>query len=223
MSMKKLDQIPFLEEELNKNPMNQFKTWFNEAKSSGMITEVDAAVLTTVDKDSVPHARCMKILDFNKKGLIFITSLSSDKVEHFTQNPNVTLLYPWTDINRQVIINGTVNKMNDKKSEMYFDKLTWWGKVGATAIINKQSSKVASRKIIDDKFNKILTKYNDDSVHIKKPDHMCAFMIIPQSMEFFQGRSCKPTETRRTFSYSDRIKYTKDKDGSKWNITRLWS
>jgi pyridoxamine 5'-phosphate oxidase len=216
-----IDQMPLLEEKMNKSAMKQFKTWFDEAESSGMITEVDAAVLSTVDKDLVPHSRYMKILDFNKNGLIFVTSLSSKKVEQFTQNPNVTLLYTWSELNRQVIINGTVKKMNDKKSEMYFDKLNRWGKVGA--IINKQSSKVASRKIIDDKFSKFLTKYNYDSVHIKKPDHMCAFMIIPQSIEFFQGRSCKPAETPRTFSYSDRIKYTKDKDGSKWNITRLWS
>jgi len=217
-----LDQMPLLEENLNKNAMKQFKTWFDEAESSGVITEVDAAVLTTVDKDSVPHARYMKILDFNKKGLIFITSLYSDKVEHFTQNPNVTLLYPWTDINRQVIINGTIKKMNDKKSKMYFDNFSWWGKVGAT--INKQSSKVASRHIIEEKFNKLLTKYNNDSsVHIKKPDHICAFRIIPQSIEFFQGRSYKPTETRRTFSYADRIKYTKDKDGSKWSMARFWA
>ena len=216
-----LDQTPLLDEKLNKNAMKQFKTWFNEAKSSGMITDVDVAVLTTVDKDSVPHARCMTITDFNKKGFIIFTSLYSDKVKHFTQNPNVSLLLPWIDINRQVIINGTVKKMNDKKSEMYFDKFNWWNKFGTA--INKQSSKVASRKIIDDKFNKILTKYNDDSVHIKKPDHMCAFRIIPHSIEFFQGRSYKPTETRRTFGYADRIKYTKDKDGSKWSMARFWA
>lgn len=217
-----LDQTPLLEENLNKNAMKQFKTWFNEAEISGMITEVDAAVLTTVDKELVPHSRCMKILDFNKKGFIFITSLSSQKVEHFTQNSNVSLLFPWTDVNRQVSINGTIKKMNDEKLEMYWDKgFNFWVKIGM--LINKQSSRVASRKIIDDKFNKILNKYNDDSEHIKKPDHMCAFIIIPHSIEFFQGRSYKPTETRRTFGYADRIKYTKDKDGSKWSMARFWA
>lgn len=216
-----LDQTPLLEENLNKNAMKQFKIWFDEAESSGMIAEVDAAVLTTVDKELVPHSRCMKILDFNKKGFIFITSLSSQKVEHFTQNSNVTLLFPWTDINRQVIINGTVKKMNDEKSEMYWDKgFNFWVKIGM--LINKQSSRVASRQTIEKKFSK-LTKYNDDSMHIKKPDHMCAFRIIPHSIEFFQGRSYKPTKTRRTFSYADRIKYTKDKDGSKWSMNRYWS
>lgn len=214
-----LAQTPLLEENLNKNAMKQFKKWFEEAKRSGVISEVDAAILTTVDKDLVPHARYMKIIDFTKKGFIIFTSLYSDKVEHFTQNPNVSLVLPWVDSNRQIIINGTVKKMNDEKSEMYFDNFNWWGKFGA--IINNQSSKVASRKIIEKKFSKFIAKYKDDSAHIKKPDHMRAFIIIPQSIEFFQGRSYKPAETPRTFGYSDRIKYTKD--GSKWSIARYWS
>jgi pyridoxamine 5'-phosphate oxidase len=161
----------------------------------------------------------MPIIDFNKKGFIFNISLSSDKVKHFTQNSNVTLIFPWTDINRQVIINGTVKKMNDKKSEMYFDKRNFLCKIGM--LINNQSSKVASRKIIEKKFSKFIAKYKDDSAHIKKPDHMSAFRIIPQSIEFFQGRSSNPDVTKRIFSYSDRIKYTKH--GSKWSMHRYWS
>ena len=221
MSMSELDQKPLLEEKLNKNPMKQFKIWFDEVECSGVITEVNVAVLTTVDKDLMPHSRCMKILDFNKKGFIIYTHLYSDKVKQFTQNPNVSLLFPWVDINRKVIINGTVKKiMNDKKSEMHFDKNNdWWAKIGT--LINKKSSKVASRKIIDDKFSKLLTKYNDDSEYINKPDHIGIFRIIPTSIEFFQGRSCKPAKTPRTFSYSDRIKYTKH--GSKWSMHRYWS
>ena len=219
-----LSQKPLLEEDLNKNAMKQFKSWFDEAKSSGVITEVEAAVLTTVDKDSKPRSRSMKILEFNKRGFIFITSLSSDKVKQFTQNPNVSLVFSWIDVNRQVIVNGTVKKMNDEKSEMYVDKYSnFWGKVGMT--INKQSSKVDSRQTIETMFNKNITKYNgDNSVYIKPPKHMCAFMIIPQSMEFFQSRSYKHpenTKVRRTWGYSDRIKYTKK--GSKWSIVRYWA
>lgn len=214
-----LDQTPLLEENLNKNAMKQFKTWFDEVESSGMIADVNVAVLSTVDQCCIPNSRCITIIDFNKKGFIFITSLSSQKVKEFTQNSNVTLLFPWTDINRQVIINGTVKKMNDEKSEMYFGTCNFLHKVGMT--INKQSSEVvASRKIIDDTFNKNLTKYNDDSVHIKKPDHICAFRIIPQSIEFFQSRSLNPDVTKRIFNYFDRLRYVKH--GSKWSITRFW-
>jgi pyridoxamine 5'-phosphate oxidase len=217
--MSELAQTPLLEENLNKNAMKQFKTWFYEAESSGVIADVNVAVLSTVDEELVPHSRCMTIIDFNKKGFIFNTSLSSQKVKHFTQNSNVTLVFPWTGLNRQVIINGTVKKMNDKKSEMYFDKRNFLCKIGMTT--NKQSSKVvASRKIIDDTFNKKLTKYNNDGVHIKKPDHICAFIIIPQSIEFFQSRSLNPDVTKRIFNYFDRLRYVKD--GSKWSITRFW-
>ena len=63
-----LDQTPLLEENLNKNAMKSFKTWFDEAESSGMIADVNVAVLSTVDKELVPHSRCMTIIDFNKKG-----------------------------------------------------------------------------------------------------------------------------------------------------------
>ncbi len=226
-----LDQTPLLEENLNKNAMKQFKSWFDESESSGMIADVNVAVLSTVDQDCIPHSRCITIIDFNKKGFIFNTSLSSNKVKHFTQKSNVSLLFPWVDLNRQVIINGTIKKMNDKKSKMYFDKRNFLCKVGMT--INKQSSKVASRKIIDDTFIKHLTKYNNDGVHIKKPDHICAFRIIPQSIEFFQGRSLNPDVHvdkkifnpdvhvhKRIFNYFDRLRYVKH--GSKWSITRFW-
>ena len=82
---------------------------------------------------------------------------------------------------------------------------------------------IASRDIIDNKFNQLLAKYRNDGVHIKKPDHTYVFMIVPQSIEFFQGRSCKPAETPRIFSHSDKIRYTKNSNCSKWSIVRYWA
>ena len=193
-------------EKLENNPINQFKLWFNDAKSNKII-EPNAMVLSTISKENTINSRTVLLKDIYKNGFVFYSNYNSRKGKDINNNNNVSAVFLWKKIERQIIIKGYISKISLEDSEKYFNSRPRKSRIAAWA--SKQSSKLKNSKDLIDSFNFYDKKFKEDKIPL--PDFWGGYLIEPYFIEFWQGRSSR---------MHDRIIYKKLK--KKWDISKLY-
>lgn len=194
------------ETEVEKNPVLQFKIWFEEALNAE-VEEANAFSLATCGKNMHPSVRTVLLKEFDERGFVFCTNYESRKGIQLFENPNAAAVFFWRELMRQVKIEGSVEKVSTAESENYFHARPVEAQVGAT--ISRQSTALDSREWLDEKFQEALQKFSAAKVDL--PEWWGGYRIIPQRIEFWQGQASR---------LHDRICYLKERD--RWIIQRLY-
>lgn len=194
------------EKDVATDPISQFANWFAQALDAGLY-EPNAMTLATSTHDGKPSARILLMKGFNQDGFTFYTNYLSRKGKEIAKNPVVAMVFYWGELERQVRIEGTIEKVSKEESERYFRSRPKGSQVGSMA--SPQSQQIANRNIIEDSLQQLEAKYQDSDV--PKPAYWGGYIVKPQTVEFWQGR---------TNRLHDRIEYRKV-DKKKWKIVRL--
>jgi len=192
-------------EDLSESPFEQFEKWFEQAMQAD-IPDASAMTLATVSAEGKPTQRTVLLKLFDEKGFVFFTNYSSQKSHQIGENPNVSLLFPWTQLERQIEINGTAEKISTAESLKYFLSRPRGSQLGAWA--SAQSSPINSRQILESQLNKIKDKFTQGEIPL--PDFWGGYRVIPKTIEFWQGGANR---------LHDRFEYTREK--THWEIKRL--
>ena len=191
---------------LKSNPIKQFEIWFKKAKKENII-EPNAMVLSTISKNNLLNSRTVLLKNITDKGFVFFTNYESRKANDIMHNNNVSLVFLWKKIERQVIIKGKAVKITKRDSKKYFDSRPEKSKIAAWA--SKQSKELHNSNDLIKRFKNFEKKFKNKL--IPYPDFWGGYIIHPNSIEFWQGRSSR---------MHDRILYEKEKN--KWNIKKLY-
>jgi len=190
---------------VDKNPFSQFRKWFEEASKSELL-EPNAMVISTVDDNQQPFQRTVLMKALDDEGIVFYTNYKSRKAQQIAKNANVSILFPWYGLERQVAIIGRAEKVSTKESLKYFTSRPHGSQLGAW--VSEQSSVISSRSILEMKLNEMKQKFKEGKVPL--PDFWGGYRIIPSSFEFWQGRKSR---------LHDRLFYSKENNN--WKIERL--
>ncbi len=188
------------------NPFTQFKTWFQEVEDAGGVAEPNAMTLATLGTDGFPKARIVLLKEYDDEGFVFYTNYESEKGRSLAQHSQAGISFFWPNLERQVIIKGTVDKVSAERSNAYFNARPKDSQLGA--LVSDQSRVISDRSVLEDKMELLKAEYQDKTVH--RPDHWGGFILKPISIEFWQGRPSR---------LHDRIRYKKENDS--WNKQRL--
>ena len=196
------DQL--LESNIGSNPFIQFRFWFDLVLKAN-ITEPNAMTIATATKNGIPSARMVLLKAFDETGFTFFTNYKSRKGKELLENPIASLLFWWREFERQVRIEGKIEKITRKDSEEYFNVRPIKSRYGALS--SNQSEVIENREILETKFAELEKQFGDSP---PTPENWGGYKLIPSKFEFWQGRRDR---------LHDRICYEKVKDD--WNIYRL--
>lgn len=194
------------EKSINASPFRQFETWFNEALKANVL-EANAMTLATVSTNNRPSARIVLLKGFTDLGFTFYTNYQSSKGKDLVENPYCSLSFFWPELERQVRIEGVSERVSAADSDAYFNSRPRESKIGAWT--SPQSSAIASRQILEERFKTIEKQYAGQDM-IKRPTQWGGYLVKPFLIEFWQGRPNR---------LHDRIQFTLV-DGS-WRVSRL--
>lgn len=192
-------------ESLKNCPIDQFSCWMDEALQANL-SDPTAMSLATINKNGKPSQRTVLLKEFNKKGFTFYTNLKSRKAVDIKNNSNVSLLFPWFNLDRQVIIGGKAQLLSKEESRIYFEKRPRDSQIGAWASL--QSKVIDSRKAFENEFSLLEERYAD--IDIPFPKFWGGYRVVPIEIEFWQGGEKR---------LHDRFQYRLD--GENWSISRL--
>ena len=193
------------EKDLKKSPFDMFDSWLLDAQKA-KLTDPTAFVLATSNKENIPSQRIVLLKHFDQKGAVFYTNLESKKAKEIEQNQNVSMLFPWHILDRQVIIQVIAKKLSKTQNLKYFLSRPKESQIAATA--SKQSKTIKSRAFLENEFFRIKEKFKNKELPL--PSFWGGYLLIPYSFEFFQGRANR---------LHDRFLYTK-KD-QEFSVLRL--
>jgi pyridoxamine 5'-phosphate oxidase len=193
------------ESDVDLSPFAQFDLWFQQTLNAGL-PEPNAMALATATTDGKPSVRMVLLKGFDERGFVFFTNYEGRKSIELLQNPHAALCFYWPELERQVRIEGTVEKITRRESEEYFHTRPLDSKLGAWA--SKQSSVIPGRGVLEQKMADLREKYRDQE--IPAPSSWGGFRVQPAVFEFWQGRANR---------LHDRICYTLA--GGVWTIERL--
>jgi len=194
-----------LEKDVSPDPVKQFGKWFSEALEAKLV-DGNAMTLSTVSGNR-PNARIVLLKAFGENGFEFFTNYGSVKAREIEQNPAGCLLFYWGEFERQIRINGIIQKISREESGEYFAKRPRESQIGAVA--SRQSQTLESRELLEERFKAVAEKY--DGKEVPLPDFWGGYTLLPDYFEFWQGRPNR---------LHDRIAYTKNNGG--WSISRLY-
>ena len=170
---------------LPNNPIDAFKIWLKEAAEVPSIVEANAMVLSTLGANEILESRTVLLKDVSENGFTFFTNYNSRKANAINLNSQVSLLFPWYPIERQVIIQGFAAKVSQEESDEYFQSRPWSSQIGAWA--SQQSAELANREELEMRFKGAAEKWPEGS-KVPTPPHWGGFIVKPFSIEFWQGR-----------------------------------
>ena len=193
------------EKNINQNPFKQFDIWFEEAKKIGL-KDPNAMNVASSSKDGIPSSRMVLLKSHDENGFVFYTNYTSRKSKEIIDNPHVALNFFWDALERQVRVEGKIEKIDSKISDEYFSSRSRLSQLGAHA--SEQSQVIQSYDIITNKLKELEKEF--DGKEIPRPNHWGGFIIVPESIEFWQGHEGR---------IHDRLKFYKV--DQQWKINRL--
>jgi pyridoxamine 5'-phosphate oxidase len=194
------------EQNVAADPIAQFEVWFNEAVEA-QLPEPNAMTLATATKAGRPAARIVLLKGFDANGFLFYTNYDSRKGHELEENPQAALVFHWHELERQVRIEGCVEKLSRQASKAYFDTRPEKSRLGAWA--SPQSHQLESREALEQRFQEAEAKFQNEEIPL--PESWGGYRLMPNSIEFWQGRRSR---------MHDRVLYTLD-ENNQWYIGRL--
>ncbi|OGB20791.1 MAG: pyridoxamine 5'-phosphate oxidase [Burkholderiales bacterium RIFCSPLOWO2_02_FULL_57_36] len=187
------------------DPIAQFSKWFDQALQA-QLAEANAMSLATVSAEGRPSSRIVLLKGFDHRGFTWFTSYDSRKGQDLSVNPYAALLFFWSGLERQVHIEGRVERVSAAESDEYFDIRPLKSRIGAIA--SDQSKPVDDRLVLETRFAEVSAQCGE---HPPRPERWGGYRLMPDRLEFWQGRRSR---------LHDRIAYTLDAEGA-WRIGRL--
>ena len=197
-------------ETLPNNPFEAFALWLKQAHENSVIVEANAMVLSTLASDGQITTRTVLLKDISEGGFTFFTNYESRKAHGIELNQNVSLLFPWYAMERQVSISGIAEKVSEQESDDYFATRPWGSQIGAWA--SHQSSPLASREELEQRYEGAAQKWPEGSV-VPRPPHWGGYRVTPLNIEFWQGRYSR---------LHDRLRYERSNTAADWELSRYY-
>ncbi len=198
---------------LGSNPLKAFRQWFTEALNSEVL-EANAMILSTVSTEGKPSSRVVLLKEITEKGIVFFTNKSSRKGQEIAQNPHVSVVFFWGELERQVRMEGSITEISDEANDDYFYSRPRISQAGA--VVSPQSQVIEGREQLDAAMSDWLA---DENKTIQRPAHWGGYEILLNRIEFWQGRPGR---------VHDRIVFVLNENDSSegeskesWNIYRL--
>jgi pyridoxamine 5'-phosphate oxidase len=198
-------QNELLEKNVLSNPFKQFGKWFDEALEAKVL-EPNAMHASTISNGK-PHGRIVLLKGFDERGFTFFTNYQSNKAKEVAENAFASLTFFWGDVERQVRIEGKIEKVSAEESDEYHHSRPRGSQIGAW--VSKQSTVITGRQVLEERLYNYEKEFENAEI-IPRPAHWGGYRVIPNSIEFWQGRPNR---------LHDRILFTKV--GDDWKIERL--
>ncbi|MGY8849610.1 MAG: pyridoxamine 5'-phosphate oxidase [Pseudomonadales bacterium] len=192
-------------ESLLDSPFDQFKLWMAQAIEAD-IQDPTAMSVATVSAEGKPWQRMVLLKDFDERGFVFYTNLGSRKAAEIAGNAQVSLHFPWLQLDRQVIVGGRAERLSTVDVMKYFLSRPKGSQLAAWA--SKQSSRINSRQALETQFEQVKAKFSKGEIPL--PDFWGGFRVVPEEIEFWQGGESR---------LHDRFNF--QRDGDNWDIARL--
>ena len=197
-------------ETLPDDPFEAFALWLRQAHENTVIVEANAMVLSTLSNDSHIETRTVLLKDISDGGFTFFTNYESRKAHAINLNPNVSLLFPWYAMERQIAISGVAEKVSEKESDDYFATRPWGSQIGAWA--SHQSSPLATRGELEQRFEGASQKWPEGTA-VPRPTFWGGYRVMPLNIEFWQGRYSR---------LHDRLRYERANTTADWELSRYY-
>ncbi|MFL5845226.1 MAG: pyridoxamine 5'-phosphate oxidase [Solirubrobacteraceae bacterium] len=185
--------------------LEQLLVWIAEAARHEVL-EPNAMIVATAGADGTPSARTVLLKNLDERGLVFFTNYDSRKGRQLTENPRAAVLFPWHQLQRQVHVEGAVERLGATDADAYWASRPRGSQIGALA--SPQSQVVGSRRELEDAAGELTSRY--DNQDVPRPEHWGGFRVVPERVEFWQGRLDR---------LHDRLRFRRD--GERWVVERL--